>query len=792
MTGAGVTGAGVPGAGVTGAGVPGAGVPGAGVTGAGVPDERTPAERAARLRKLIEHHNERYFVLDAPEIPDAEFDALVRELRQIESDHPEVVTPGSPTQRVGGAAATQLFRPVRHRIPMMSLDNAFDRTELDAWAERLRRQLPDVDVEGLDFCCEPKVDGVAMSLTYLDGRFVRAATRGDGVTGEDVTANVATIRDVPHVLKTPAPRRLEVRGEVYLATAEFAELNKRAEKQGSKTFANPRNAAAGSLRQKDPSVTASRPLSFWAYQIGEIDGALTEGGTVGGPAKLREASRAWPPATQSAALAVLAAAGFPVSPDARQVRGVTAAIARCEELEAHRHDLPYEIDGAVVKVDELSLHERLGATSRAPRWAIAFKFPPEDRTTRLVDIMVSIGRTGRATPFAVLEPVVVGGSTVRLATLHNEDQVRLKDVRPGDLVVVHKAGDVIPEVVGPVLGPDTRTDGQSPEAQRPAPWAFPTTCPSCGGPLTRLPGESDTYCTNIDCPAQRVQRIVHFASRSGMDIEGLGEERVVQLVRAGMIADPADLYLLEAERLAALERMGAISSRHLVDAIEGSKSRALSSLLVALGIRHVGPTGARALARAFGTLDALRHASAEDLVAVEGVGRAIADSVADFFSNQKNVTVLDRLVSLGLRTDEPGAASAGAASAGAVPAGAASAGAAPAGAASAGAAPVGFGPPGTASAGTARPGTAPATPQTLAGKSVVVTGTLEGFSREEAEAAILSRGGKSPGTVSKKTFAVVVGASPGAAKARKAEELGVPIVDGARFGELLETGELPG
>ncbi len=737
---------------------------GADVAGADVTDRRTPAERAARLRKLIEHHNERYFVLDAPEIPDAEFDALVRELRQIESDHPEVVTPGSPTQRVGGAAETHLFRPVRHRIPMMSLDNAFDRAELDAWADRLRRLLPDVDVERLDFCCEPKVDGVAMSLTYVDGRFVRAATRGDGVTGEDVTANVATIRDVPHELKTPAPHHLEVRGEVYMATAEFAELNERAEKQGSKTFANPRNAAAGSLRQKDPSVTASRPLSFWAYQIGEIDGAVPEEGAAGGPAKRREASRAWPPATQSGALEAIEAAGFPVSPDARRVRGVTAAITRCQELEAHRHDLPYEIDGAVVKVDDLSLHVRLGATSRAPRWAIAFKFPPEDRTTRLVDIMVSIGRTGRATPFAVLEPVFVGGSTVRLATLHNEDQVRVKDVRPGDLVIVHKAGDVIPEVVGPVLGPGAGTDGQGPRAtERPPPWAFPTTCPSCGGLLTRLPGESDTYCTNIDCPAQRVQRIVHFASRSGMDIEGLGEERVLQLVQAGMTADPADLYLLEAERLAALERMGAVSSRHLVDAIEGSRSRPLSSLLVALGIRHVGPTGARALARAFGTLGALRHASADELAAVEGVGAVIADSVAEFFSNQRNVTVLDRLIALGLRTDEPGATGA----AGAAPAGAAPAGAAPAAAES-------------------------AAPQTLAGKSVVVTGTLDGFSREEAEAAIVSRGGKSPGTVSKKTFAVVVGASPGVAKARKAEELRVPIVDGARFGELLETGELPG
>ncbi len=722
----------------------------------GAPDRRTPAERAAELRRLIEYHNERYFVLDAPEIPDADYDALVRELRQVESEHPEVITPDSPTQRVGGAAETQLFAPVRHRIPMMSLDNAFEQSELDAWADRLRRQLPDVDLEVLDFSCEPKVDGVAMSLTYVDGRFVQAATRGDGVTGEDVTANVATIRVVPHELKTPAPHHLEVRGEVYMPTATFAELNKRAELQGSKTFANPRNAGAGSLRQKDPAVTASRPLSFWAYQIGEIDGAVPETKAAGASSKRRQSKGAWPPASQSAALALLGAAGFPVSPDARTVRGVTAAFARCRELEAHRHDLPYEIDGVVVKVDDLSLHERLGATSRAPRWALAFKFPPEDRTTRLLEIMVSIGRTGRATPFAVLEPVFVGGSTVRLATLHNEDQVRLKDVRPGDLVIVHKAGDVIPEVVGPVLGPGAEVDAEgATAADRSPPWTFPTVCPACGSPLTRLPGESDTYCTNIDCPAQRVQRIVHFASRSGMDIEGLGEERVVQLVEAGMVADPADVYLLRAEPLATLERMGAISSKNLVDAIEDSKSRPLSRLLVALGIRHVGPTGARALARDFGTLGALRNAGAVELAAVEGVGEVIADSVAEFFSNPKNVAAVDRLVALGLRTDEPGAT-------------------------------------GPRAGATAAVGGGPAVAQTLSGKSVVVTGTLEGYSREGAEEAIVSRGGKSPGTVSKKTYAVVVGDSPGVAKTKKAEELGVPVVDGTRFDELLETGELPG
>ena len=705
----------------------------------------TPAVRAAELRRLIEYHNERYFVLDAPEISDADFDALVRELRQIESDNPELITPDSPTQRVGGAPVTQLFAPVRHRIPMMSLDNAFERAELEGWADRLRRLLPDVDLEKLDYSCEPKVDGVAMSLTYVDGRFTRAATRGDGVTGEDVTANVATIGVVPHRLAIPAPHHLEVRGEVYMGTADFAALNERAAAEGTKTFANPRNSAAGSLRQKDPAVTASRPLSFWAYQIGEVDGSVPE------QAAAADDHPLWPPATQAGSLALLKKAGFPVSPHARTVRGVTAAFTYCGELEGRRHDLPYEIDGVVVKVDDLGLHERLGTTSRAPRWAIAFKFPPEDRTTRLLDIMVSIGRTGRATPFAVLEPVFVGGSTVGLATLHNEDQVRLKDVRPGDLVVVHKAGDVIPEVVGPVP-----VDG----GERPPPWAFPTVCPSCGGPLTRLPGESDTYCTNIDCPQQRVQRVVHFASRGAMDIEGLGEERVHQLLQAALVADPADLYVLEADRLAGLERMGALSSANLVAAIEASKERPLSRLLVALGIRHVGPTGARALAQAFGSMDALRAAPADELAAVEGVGPVIAEAVAEFFANPLNAAVLDRLGALGLTMTEPGAAGLGA-------------------------------PPRASGSGTGLEGGESGVPRTLAGKSVVVTGTLEGFTREEAEEAIVARGGKSPGSVSKKTFAVVVGEAPGAAKTEKAAALGVPVVDGARFTELLETGELP-
>jgi DNA ligase (NAD+) len=680
-----------------------------------------PAARAAELRRLIAHHDERYYGHDAPEIPDADYDALVAELRRIEADHPELATEDSPTHRVGGAPVTSLFAPVRHRVPMMSLDNAFDRAELDAWAERLGRQLPGVDLASVDFTCEPKVDGVAMSVTFQDGRFARAATRGDGVVGEDVTANVATVADVPHRLAraaAPFPRLVEVRGEVYMPTERFAEYNRRALAEGTKPFVNPRNAAAGSLRQKDPAVTATRPLAFWAYQIGE-----TEGGE-------------WAVDRQSAALDLLARAGLPVSPDARRVTGVEAAFERCAELAEHRHDLPYEIDGVVVKVDDLALHDRLGATSRAPRWAIAFKFPPEERTTRLVAIEVSIGRTGRATPFAVLEPVFVGGSTVSLATLHNEDQVRAKDVRPGDLVVVRKAGDVIPEVVGPVVEPGSR------RARR---WRFPTACPSCGMPLIRLDGESDTYCTNIDCPAQRVQRIAHFGSRAAMDIEGLGEERVDLLVDAGLVQDPADLYTLRPDDVAGLERMGPLSAANLVAAVEESKTRPFSRLLVALGIRHLGPAGAQALARATGGLDRLVELAGPEGVAtlaeVEGIGPVIAESIVGFLDNPANREVIARLRAAGVNVTETGEA----------------------------------------------PGVA----QTLTGRSVVVTGTVPGFTREEAEAAIVARGGRSPGSVSAKTFALVVGDAPGTSKVSRAEALGIPVVPGDRFVELLETGEAP-
>jgi len=702
------------------------------------PEEAT--SRADELRQLIEYHNERYHALDAPEIPDAEYDLLVRELRELEAAYPALVTPDSPTQTVG-AAPLGLFQPVRHRVPMMSLDNAFEETDLRAWAERLRRQVPDLDLERLSFSSEPKVDGVAMSLTYERGRFTQAATRGDGVTGEDVTANVATVKSVPKTLDAkagPFPALLEIRGEIYMPLADFAAMNARQEAAGLRLFVNPRNAGAGALRQKDPAVTATRPLSFWAYQVGEVEGSPK--------------GSHWPAATQTATLALLKKAGFPVSPDARSVTGVSAVIARCLQLEHERHGLAYEIDGVVTKVDDLALHGRLGATSRAPRWAIAFKFPPEERTSKLLGIEVSIGRTGRATPLGRMEPVFVGGSTVEVATLHNEDQVRIKDVRPGDVVIVRKAGDVIPEIVGPVLG------GPGAPKRRKPKWKFPTACPSCGQPLVRLEGESDTYCTNIDCPAQRVQRIVHYASRSAMDIEGLGEERVIQFVQAGLIADPADLYDLTVPQLAALERFAALSAANLVEGIAASTAQPLSRLLVGLGIRHLGPTGARAVTRGLGTLDAIMAATEEELAAVDGIGAVIAASIAEFLAMPTNQAVLARLRAAGVTTEEPGAG--GGAGAGGRGAGGAAGSEGPA--------------------------------QTLDGLTVVVTGSVPGYTREEAEEAILARGGKSPGSVSKKTFALVLGDAPGASKLKKAEELGIPIVPADAFDSLLESGALPG
>ncbi len=667
------------------------------------------AARAEELRDLIRYHAERYFVHDDPEIADAEYDALVRELEQIEADHPELATPDSPTQTVGAPVAS-LFRPVEHIVPMMSLDNAFTFDELVAWGKRMERMVGAASA----FSCELKIDGVAMSIRYERGAYTLAATRGDGRVGEDVTENVRTVGAVPERLEGPhVPDLLEVRGEVFMPVSAFEELNRRQAEAGGKLFANPRNSAAGSLRQKDPSITASRELSMFCYGVGALEAgpALTSHGET---------------------LEWLASLGLPVNPESRVLGSLDEVYAFCERWQEHRHDLDYEIDGVVVKVDDLAMRAELGATSKAPRWAIAYKFPPEERTTKLLGIMVSIGRTGRATPFAQLEPVFVGGSTVAVATLHNEDQVRAKDVRPGDVVIVRKAGDVIPEVVKPVLA--ERPEGL-PE------WRFPTECPRCGEPLVRQEGESDTFCVNVDCPAQREQRIAHFASRGAMDIEGLGERTVQLLLDHGLVADPGDLYRLTADDLLGLEGFAEVSVRNLLAAIDASRGRPLANLLFALNIRHLGPRGAELLARHFGHLDRVMAASAAEIAAVDGVGPTIAGSVADFFSLDRNRAVVEKLRAAGVDF-------------GKVP--------------------------------------EPEHPQVLAGKSVVVTGTLQGYSREDAEEAITARGGRSPGSVSKKTTALVVGEGPGASKLSKAEELGIPILDEAGFEHLLETGELPG
>jgi DNA ligase (NAD+) len=677
------------------------------------------AELAARLESLREqvaYHNRRYHELDEPEIPDAEFDLLARELRRIEAEHPDLAASDSPSQDVGGAPSTT-FSPVRHAIPMTSLDNAMDITELQAWGERVRRGLG--DSEAPRYVCELKIDGLAMSIRYEDGRYVQAATRGDGRVGEDVTANVATIDDVPRLLDPSAfgsmPSVFEVRGEVYMSTSAFDRLNEEAERNRQRLFVNPRNSAAGSLRQKDASVTAKRELSFWAYQLGDVQG---------GPE----------PTSHSASLDLIAAAGFPINPEIRHFDELGAVIEHCEHWQAHRHDLDYEVDGVVVKIDDLGQRQRLGATSRAPRWAIAFKFPPEERTTVLRDIQVSIGRTGRATPFAVLEPVFVGGSTVGVATLHNEDQVAAKDVRVGDTVIVRKAGDVIPEVVGPVLA-------ARPRGARP--WMFPTTCPCPHeSTLVRLEGEADTRCVEPACPYQRDQRVIYFASRGALDIEGLGERTVSQLTTAGLVADAADIYALTVEQLSALEGFGEVSARNLVTAIDESRHRPLPRLLTALGIKHLGPTAAVALAGAFGSLDGVIDADRDDLVAVDGIGLTIAESIASWFSLDANRAFVEKLRSAGV---EFGAAAE----------------------------------------------SRPDLPKVLDGKTIVVTGTLEGYSREDAAEAIVARGGKSPGSVSAKTFALVAGDSPGASKVKKAEQHGVPIVDEAAFDHLLRSGELP-
>lgn len=692
------------------------------MAGAKSPSKKV-VERVAELRQIIAYHNERYFTQDNPEISDTEFDSLARELAALEAQYPQLVTLDSSSSGVGAPGVTT-FDPVTHRVPMTSLDNAMGANELRAWGERMVKGLGNVPMH---FICELKIDGLAVGLRYEQGILVQAATRGDGKVGEDVTANVKTIKVVPKKLvatkDAEVPEVLEVRGEVYMPISAFHSLQAEKESENEQRIAagrkpepvpvNPRNAGAGSLRQKNSAVTASRDLAFWCYQLGEVVG-------------LSEFT------SHHDTLGYLRKVGFPVNPEAKVLDSIDEVLAFCHHWESHRHDLGYEIDGVVVKLDDLAQRQALGFTSRAPRWAIAFKFAPEERNTVLKDIQVSIGRTGRATPFAVLEPVFVGGSTVSMATLHNREQVQLKDVRLGDTVVVRKAGDVIPEVVGPVL---------SLRPKNSKPWKFPTICPCpLKSTLVQVAGESDTRCVEPQCPYQRDQRIIHFASRGGMDIEGLGEKTVFALSDAGFVKDAGDLYSLTAKQLLKIEGFAEVSANNLFAAINNSKTRTLPKLLTALGIKNLGPAASESLARRFGSLDAIMNASKDDLSAVEGVGAVIAESITTWFGNRDNRKIIQKLRNTG----------------------------------------VAFGNVTTRSL-----------PQTLVGKAVVVTGTVSGFSREEAEAAIKDRGGKSPGSVSAKTFAVVVGSDPGAAKVTKAEKLGIPMINAQEFAEFLKTGKLP-
>jgi DNA ligase (NAD+) len=682
------------------------------------------ADRYAELLALTAYHRHLYYIVDSPEISDAEYDELDREIRQLEHDFPDLITANSPTQTVGAEIA-ETFSTVEHRVPMTSLDNAMDSNELLAWGERAAKGLSDKAF--VQYACELKIDGLALSLRYENGVLVQAATRGDGRFGEDVTANVLTIDVVPKTLvsksKVSIPSVLEVRGEVYLPIDAFEKLKaaKEAEnvvriaagKKPDSVPVNPRNAGSGSLRQKDASVTAGRGLAFWSYQLGEV---------IGGPEFT----------SHHATLDFLKDLGFPVNPNIALVNSMDEVAAYCEKFQNERHDLPYEIDGVVVKVDDLAQREILGFTARAPRWAIAFKFPPEERTTLLKDIQISVGRTGRVTPFAVLESVFVGGSNVAMATLHNEDQVRLKDVRPGDTVTVRKAGDVIPEVVGPVLSLRPK-DSQ--------PWVFPSVC-SCPmkGELSRPDGEVNMRCIEPNCPQQRDQRIIYFVSRGAMDIDGFGEQTVIQLSDVGILSDAGDIYSLTVEQLLTLEGFAQKGAEKLIVAIDASKTRPLPKLLTALGIKHLGPSASEALAIAFGNLDDIMNATEDDLATVDGVGGVIARSLISWYSRADNKVIIEKLRAAGVE----------------------------------------FG-----NVEVSR------LPQNLVGKNIVVTGTLVDFDRDGAERAIKDRGGKSPGSVSKKTFALVVGAEAGASKLTKAQELGVPVITEEQFKIVLETGEIP-
>ena len=671
------------------------------------------------LADEVREHQFRYYVRDAPIISDAEFDQLLRQLQALEEQFPELRTPDSPTQLVGGAGVATEFTSAEHLERMLSLDNVFGADEFELWAARVRAEVGKSGSQDVPYLCELKIDGVALALVYRDGRLVRAATRGDGRTGEDVTLNARTIDDVPERLTAgagpPIPKVLEVRGEVFFRLADFEALNASLVEDGKAPFANPRNSAAGSLRQKDPAVTARRKLRMICHGVGHTEG--------------------FRPATLHEAYLALGAWGLPVSEHTTRVENVAGALERITYWGEHRHDVDHEIDGVVVKVDDVALQRRLGSTSRAPRWAIAYKYPPQEVQTKLLDIRVNVGRTGRVTPFAFMTPVKVAGSTVGLATLHNAAEVKRKGVLIGDTVVIRKAGDVIPEVLGPIV--DLR-DGSERE------FVMPTRCPECGTPLAPAKeGDADIRCPNgRSCPAQLRERVFHVAGRGALDIEGLGYEAAIALLQAGVIADEGDLFTLTEDDLLRTElfrtKAGGLSANgaRLLANLDKAKAAPLWRVLVALSIRHVGPTAARALATEFGSLDAITSASTEQLAAVEGVGPTIAAAVTEWFTVDWHRAIVDKWRAAGVRmADERDAT----------------------------------------------------VPRTLEGLTIVVTGSLAGFSRDDAKEAIVARGGKAAGSVSKKTAYVVAGDSPGS-KYDKAVELGVPILDEDGFRRLLDEG----
>lgn len=657
--------------------------------------------RAEELRREINYHNYRYYVLDSPEIADAEYDRLMEELRAIEAEHPELQSPDSPTQRVGAGPAAQ-FAVVQHRVPMLSLANAFSADALRAWHERISRLL---GREVREFTIEPKIDGLAIMLRYEQGRFNIGATRGDGSQGEDITANLKTIRTVPLALNDSPPPHLEVRGEVYLSRAAFQKINDERAAAGQPLFANPRNCAAGSVRQLDSRITARRPLDVFIYALGEADG--------------------WQPRTQWQMLDAFLQWGFKTNPNNTRVSTIDDVVQACAAWEHRRETLDYEIDGVVVKVDDLDIQSELGSVGREPRWAIAFKFPPMQATTRLLDIGINVGRTGSLNPFAILEPVQVSGVTVKQATLHNEDDVRRKDIRIGDTVLVQRAGEVIPQVIGPILSK------RPPDAK---PYELPSVCPVCGSPVVRVEGEAMARCTGgfARCVAQRFELLKHFVGRGAMDIESVGEKLAWNLIENHLVYDPSDLYRLTRDQLLALERMGDKSAQNVLDNIEASKHRSLTRVLFALGIRYVGYQNAELLARAFGTMARIREASVEEILAVEGIGPRIAESVHAWFRDPESLRMLDKLVAAGVNMSESTATLSG----------------------------------------------------PLAGLTIVVTGRLEHQSRTQIEQRIKDLGGAVGDSVSKKTSYVVAGEDAGSKLAR-AQKLGTPILDEAGFESLV-------